>query len=176
MQGTLSLDGADPCQLVVLSENPVAHESAMEICSGVMARFEAELAFTFNYWKLKDLSDPVSAHWAEEAVARADILLFSLQSPELTPETLNWLESCIQLRTKSEGALALMVTKLPGTIPVFESLLYRMQYLANRLRMDFLPLIPLLAGMGIEALTGLSSAARTRAGEEPGGNHWGLNE
>jgi len=176
VQETLPLEGANPCQFAVLAEDPVAHESAMEICGGVLARFDAELAFAFSFWKFKDLSDPASAHWAAEAVARADILLVSMQSAALTPEALNWLESCVQQRTKTEGALALMVAGSPGTNLTLEALLYRMQYVANRLRMDFLPLVPLPAGMNIGTSTDLSAALLNLAREETGSNHWGLNE
>ena len=170
------MEGANPCQFVVLAEDSAAHESAMEVCGGVLANFDAELAFAFSFWNFKDLGDPASAHWAAEAVARADILLFSLQSADLTPETLNWLESCIQQRTRTEGALALMVAGSPGANLALEALLYRMQYMANRLRMDFLPLIPLPMGASIETSTDLSAALLNQGREEPGSNHWGLNE
>jgi hypothetical protein len=170
------LEGANPCQFVVLAENPAAHESAMEICGGVLARFDAELAFAFSFWNFNDLTDPASAHWAAEAVTRADILLFALQGPDLTPETLNWLESCIQPRTKTEGALVLMVTDSPGTNLALEALLYRLQYVANRLRMDFLPLGPLPAGLNIGTARNFSPELLNRAREETSSNHWGLNE
>jgi len=176
VQETLPLEGADPCQFVVLSEDSAAHESAMEVCGGVVARFDSELAFAFSFWRFKDLRDPATAHWAAEAVARADILLFSLQGPELSPETQMWLEACIQPRTKTEGALALMVTKLPGANPSIEALLYRMQYVANRLRMDFLPLVPLPEGASFGTSMNWPAALLNQAREEPGSNHWGLNE
>ena len=40
MQETLPLEGVNPCQFLVLYEDAVAHDLAMEICGGVMARFE----------------------------------------------------------------------------------------------------------------------------------------
>jgi len=176
VQEILPLEGANPCQFVVLAEDPAAHEFAMEVCGGVLANFDAELAFAFSFWNFKDLGDPASAHWAAEAVARADILLFSLQGPDLTPETLNWLETCVQPRTKTEGALALIVAGSPSTNLTLEALLYRMQYVANRLRMDFLPLVPLPAGMTSGTATDFSPELLNQAREETGSNHWGLNE
>ena len=111
VQETLSLEGADPCQILVLYEDAVAHDVAMEVCGRVLARFEAELTFAFSFWKFKDLDNPVLAHWAAEAVARADVVLFSLPGRELSPEIMNWLDMCVQARTKAEGALAVMVTE-----------------------------------------------------------------
>ena len=176
VQETLPLEGADPCQFVVLAEDSVAHESAMEICSGMLARFDAELAFAFSFWKFKDLTEPVSAHWAAEAVARADVILVSLQGHDLTPETMHWLESCAQPRTKAEGAFALVVARTSGVSPALEPLLYRLQFVAHRLRMDFLPLVPLPAGMSLGTSMNASSALLNRSDEATGSNHWGLNE
>ena len=79
----------------------------------MLAHFETELAFAFSFWKFKDLDNPVSAHWAAEAVARADVILFSLPGHDLTPETMNWLDMCAQPRTKAEGAFALIVAERP---------------------------------------------------------------
>jgi hypothetical protein len=146
VQETLSLEGADPCQILVLYEDAVAQDVAMEVCGRLLARFEAELAFAFSFWKFKDLDNPVSARWAAEAVARADIMLFSLPGRDLSPETMNWLDLCVQARTKAEGALAVMVTGPHDMDLVVEGLLSRLQFAAHRLRMDFLPLLPPAAG------------------------------
>jgi len=176
VQETLPLEGANPCHILVMYEDAAAHGLAMEVCGGVMARFEAELAFAFSFWKVKDLNDPASAHWAVEAVARADIILFSLPAHDLTPETSRWLDACVQARTKAEGALAVIVTEAPGAGPAFGALLSRLQFAAHRLRMDFLPLLPPLPATSIEATAAPLPAGRNEFREEPGGNHWGLNE
>jgi hypothetical protein len=176
VQETLSLEGANPCQFLVLYEDAVAHDLAMEVCGGVMARFEAELAFAFSFWKVKDLNDPVSAHWAAEAVARADIILFSLPAHDLTPETSQWLDACVLARTKVEGALAAIITKAPGASLAVRTLLSRLQFLAHRLRMDFLPLLPPLPEASVEAAAAPWPSGLNETREEPGSNHWGLNE
>jgi len=175
IQETLALEGTSPCQFVVLSEDAATHESAMVRCSGVLARFDDELAFSFSFWRFNDLGDPAKAHWAAAAMARADIILFSLQDHDLVPEVLAWLEFCIQLRTKAVGALAMMVNKSAAANNLaFEALLFRMRYVANALRMDFLPLFPFPANSN----TGLpdSSMMLTRSGQELVNGHWGLNE
>ena len=95
LQETLPLEGASPCHFLVMYEDAVADDLAMEVLGGVMARFAAELAFAFSFWKVKDLNDPASAHWAAEAVARADIMLLSLPAHDLTPETSRGPEACV---------------------------------------------------------------------------------
>jgi hypothetical protein len=176
VQETLPLEGANPCQFLVLYEDAVAHDLAMEICGGVMARFEAELAFAFSFWKVKDLNDPVLAHWAMEAVARADIILFSLPAHDLTPETSQWLDACVQARTKAEGALALIVTEPLVAGLAVGALLSRLQFAARRLQMDFLPLLPPLPDTSIEDSRAPWPARLNEFQEEPGSNHRGLNE
>jgi hypothetical protein len=176
VQETLSLEGADPCQILVLYEDAVAQDVAMEVCGRLLARFEAELAFAFSFWKFKDLDNPVSAHWAAEAVARADIMLFSLPGRDLSAETMNWLDLCVQARTKAEGALAVMVTGHHDMDLVVEALLSRLQFAAHRLRMDFLPLLPAVAGARFGISANPSPAWMDEAREEAGSSHWGLNE
>jgi hypothetical protein len=172
-QETLSLESAGECQFLVLYEDDVARDVAMKVCGRVLARFETELAFAFSFWKFKDLDNPVSAHWAAEAVARADVMLFSMPGHDLSPETMNWLEMCVQARTKAEGALAVMITEPHDMDLVVEALLSRLQFAAHRLRMDFLPLLPPDAG----ARFGQPVNPRLdKAREDPGSSHWGLNE
>ena len=176
LQETLPLEGANPCHFLVMYEDAVAHDLAMEVLGGVMARFAAELAFAFSFWKVKDLSDPASAHWAAEAVARADIMLLSLPAHDLTPETSRWLEACVLARTKAEGAFAVIITKAPGASLAVRTLLSRLQFVAHRLRMDFLPLLPPLPEASVEATAAQWPSGLNETREEPGSNHWGLNE
>jgi hypothetical protein len=176
VQETLSLESTDPCQILVLYEDAVAHDVAMEVCARLLAHFESELAFAFSFWKFKDLDDPVSAHWAAKAVARADVMLFSLPGHDLSPDTMNWLELCVQARTKPEGALAVMVTEHHGMDLVIEALLSRLQFAAQRLRMDFLPLLPPDAVARFETPANPPLAWLDENRENAGSSHWGLNE
>jgi hypothetical protein len=167
---TFPLEGANPCHFLVVYEDAAAYDLAMKVCSRLMTRFEAELPFTFSFWKFKDLFDPASAHWAAETVARADIMLFSLPGHDLAPETSHWLDACVQARTKAEGALAVVLTEFPAASLAVEALLSRLEFAAYRLRMDFLPLLP--SGTSADSMPAL--LPETPA--EPGSNHWGLNE
>jgi len=176
LQETLPLEEANPCKFLVVYEDAAAYDLAMEICRGAMARFEPELPFAFSFWKVKDLSDPVSAHWAAEAVARADIILFSLPGRDLAPETSLWLDVCAQARTKSEGALALIVAEPAKSDLAIGGLLSQLQSAALRLRMDFLPLLPPPPKENSEVSATSWPAGLTEFHEDPGGDHWGLNE
>ena len=170
------MEGANPCHFLVVYEDAAAHDLAMEVCGGVMSCFEAELAFAFSFWKVNDLQDPILAHWAAEAVARADIILFSLPGQDLAPVTVSWLDACIPARMKSEGALALMVTGGTNAGPAVKALLSRLQSAAYRLRMDFLPLLSLPSGESMEITANPPLALLDTLREESGSSHWGLNE
>jgi hypothetical protein len=161
---------------MVVFEDAVAHDLAMEVCGEVMNRLETELAFTFSFWKLNDLNDPASAGNAAEAVAAADILLFSLPGHELVSEAMNWLEVCAPARTKREGALALIIAGRPGPALAVEALVFQMHFAAHRLRMDFLPLLSPSPGQGPEFSAELPAVRPDTLREGNGGNHWGLNE
>jgi hypothetical protein len=176
VQETLTLEGANPCQFLVLCEDAVTHDAAMEVCGRLLGRFGAELAFAFSFWSFKDLAAPASAHWAAEAVNRADVILLSLQGRDPAPEAVNWLDACARVRTKAEGALAVIVTGPRNAGLVVEALLSRMRFVAHRLRMDFLPLVPLSPDAGKETSIEPVPVALGQAREESGGSHWGLNE
>jgi len=162
-------EGTNPCHLLVIYEDAATHNAAMEICGGLMNQFQEELAFAFSFWKFADLSDPAAAHWVAEATARADIILFSLQGHDVATETLGWVEPCIRARTKSDGALALIVPEPSGGGPVSDALLFRIHEIAERLRMDFLPL-------SARTPAASSIALFQQIPEELGSSHWGLNE
>ncbi len=170
------MESASSCHLMVVYEDAVAHDLAMEVCGSVVSRLETELAFKFSFWKFKDLTDPASALQAAEAMACADILLFSLPGHDLAPEAMNWLDICAPARTKAEGALALIIAGSPGLILAVEALVFQMHYAAHRLRMDFLPLLTRPPGIsaGVPLDPSLTQVDKLR--EETSGGHWGLNE
>jgi len=176
VQETLSLEGADPCQFLVLYEDAVAHDLALAVCEQLLTRFGSELAFAFSFWKFKDLDAPASAQWAAEAVARADVILFSLQARDPAPAAVNWLDTCARARTKMEGALAVLVTGPRNAGLVIEALLSRMQFIARRLRMDFLPLVPPSPDAATETPPQPFLMVPEQAPERVGLDHWGLNE
>jgi len=175
VQETLPLDEVNPCRFVVLSEDATTRESAMRVYNGLLLKFEVELAFGLNFWKLKDLANPFLAHQAAEALARADVLLLSVRGHNLPLEMVQWLEVSSFLRRKNIGVLALIVAGSPGLdVVVAQALLYQALYLANRLRMDFLPLIPTVVNARTDGAEALAWHEVQR--KESGYDHSGLNE
>jgi len=175
-QETLPLEDPNPCQIVVLSEDSLAHELAMEACGGMLVRFANEMHFSFNFWRFNDLKDLQSAHRAAISVARADIVVLSLHGDGLASETLHWLETEIAPRTKLEGALALMVANPSATGPAFRALLLQLERLAARLGMDFLPLVPMPPDVTAGQSAHLPPELLNQPPANPGYEHWGLNE
>ena len=176
VQETLSLEGANPCQIMVLYEDAVAHDLAMAVCERVLAHFSTELTFAFSFWTFNDLATPASAHWAAEAVNRADIILVALQGRDPAPSAVNWLDACSRARTKMEGAMAVLITGPRNASLVIEALLSRMQFIAQRLRMDFFPLLPASLKQAMETGAGPLPPPPDEPRQKPGLDHWGLNE
>ena len=170
-----SCEGAHPCQFCILFEDQTAYELALETCNAVMGRCGAECTFAFHFWDFNDLNSPASAHSAAEAVADADIILFSMRIHELPPAMMSWLEACFQSRTKAEGALALIVNQSANMNPVLEILEQRMRSVADQLRMDFLPLISFPTAPTAE-VSATPSLALLDGDPQPCRDHWGLNE
>ena len=176
VQETLSLEGANPCQLLVLYEDAVAHDMAMAVCERLLTHFGAELAFAFSFWTFTDLATPASAHWAAEAVNRADVILLALLGRDPAPEAVNWLDACARLRTKSEGALAVLVTGPRNAGPAIDAMLSRTRFIAHRLHMDFFPLVPPGLETRPETAPVPLPVTPDQTREPSGRDHWGLNE
>jgi len=176
VQESLSLEGADPCQFLVLYEDAIAHDLATAVCKRLLAHLGAELAFAFSFWKFQDLDAPASAHWAAAAVARADVILFFLHGRDPAPAAVNWLDACSRTRTKAEGALAVLVTGTGNAGLTVEALLSRVRFIAQRLRMDFVPLVPPSLDAKVEPPPNPLPVALDQTRERSRLNHWGLNE
>ena len=178
VQELLSLEVNAPCEILVLCEDALAEDRAMELCRQLLVRFDSEMAFTLGCWKFKDLENPVPSHWAAEALARADIVLFSIRGTDLPLTAIRWLDSCAGARSKAEGAFALITVEPSGAGMAGEALLYQLQHAASRLRMDFLPRVSRLPDEAVRTPVNLSSLAAfaNMDNDEMETAHWGLNE
>jgi hypothetical protein len=164
------------CHLVVLSEDPLSQESVMAACGRLLALFENEVAFAFSFYGLADLNNRALAPWVAQAVAGADILVFSLRDNVLSPGVMKWLESCVPLRVKAEGALAVTVANPTGSVRAVEALWWQMQRMADRLGMDFLPLLPPQVNNLSELPAQPFPELLAQDEIDVGHDHWGLNE
>jgi hypothetical protein len=166
--------------VAVFFEDSSAHKKAMELAQRLLARFDEEINFAFNCWRLQELTDPARAFRACEAVSRADIILVSVDQCALTGGVADFLWSCAGLRRREEGAVALLaVETLKPSAPTM-ALGSQLRHAAQRLRMDYLPLLPAEAGEKInESNEGFKTAVVARPGqfsERLNHDHWGLNE
>src|SRR4051812_36076353 len=157
-----SFEVNDPCQIVILSEDGSTQRTAMELCSRLRSRFENDLSFDVHSWSLNELDNPNSTRSATHAAARADVLLIAMQQAGLSPAVQKWLDGISEARSKSEGALAIMVPDLKDSGMSIDTLLVRFKNTATRLRMDFLGVVPLVP--------------EGSPPSETGNSHWGLNE
>ena len=172
-------ESAGACQAVVLYENAAAQGNATDLCHRLVTQLGSELDFAFQSCEFRHLADPVIAHRTAEAAAVADILLVATHGNDLPPTVCSWLQTCGTLRTTTEGALVLLFVEPISPSAMIGELLARMEAAARRLRMDFLPLVPLPARPLVQVLAErarpLSPLLREMFNRPPS-DHWGLNE
>ncbi len=164
------------CKVVLLYEDSLAHEHALEIGHQLAARIGNEPASGFDAWNLHALAEPEFAFEAAQAAAQADIVLFSTHGDDLTLSVRVWLESWARFRAKAEGILALVVTEPVSATASMPALVPRLHQFALRLQMRFLSYLPgQTAG---EADSRIHEAAQVpgETFEQPHWVHWGLNE
>jgi hypothetical protein len=167
------------CQILILHEDFPAYTRAVEVCRRIMEQFASELDFDVKCWNFIELADPNCARHAAKTAGVADIILLSMQTPGLPPAFDRWLEDFFAARSRADGALALVLNQPDSSLAALEKLLGRLQQLAGRLGMDF---VPLLSG-GDAAVMGLlptedwsATTVSLEISDRPQFDHWGLNE
>jgi len=63
------------CQVVILYDGLEARNQALRICNHLVLRFEDDLAFDFNWWRMDFLKDPGPAGLCSAQSRLADILI-----------------------------------------------------------------------------------------------------
>ena len=177
--GSSSVKPAEVCRMVVVYEDGMAHDRAMELAGRLASQFGGEPAFAFDSWNFKDLAQPKLTLAAVEAAARADIILFTTHGNDLPSAVVAWLEYCAGARTRADGALALLLTEPFMLSASTGAVISRLQSAARLLRMDFLSLMPAPAAKIIKSLQkrpSLPPSAFLDKFDRPNCDHWGLNE
>jgi hypothetical protein len=98
----------------------------------------------------------------------------SLHNPDLPTQAEAWLDALAGHRVHGEGVLALVLNEPAGYPFAVQALSARIDGLAKKLGMDFLPLNPALAPAHLDHLP--SSLATHGSIGEQNYDHWGLNE
>lgn len=166
------------CQILILHEDFPGYSLAVEVCRRIMDQFASELDFDIKCWNLIELGEADCARHAAKTAGLADIILLSIQTPVLPPVFNRWLEDFFADRSKPDGMLALVLAEPDSSRAGRESLLARLEQVAARLGMDFMPLVGGDAAAGMEILPTEdwpASAAPLEISDHPH-VRWGLNE
>ncbi len=172
-QETARPEASNTCNIVVLGENALTRERALELCDRLVTRFDQELAFTLTRWNFTELEYLPSAQSALNALTHADIVVIATHGWDLPPAAVRWLESGVEIRTKLEGVLACVIVEPVNAPDAGEMLLCRLRQIAFGLKMDFLPVVPPPAESK-DALNWPVPLIECR--DQRGYSHWGLNE
>src|SRR5882724_9143892 len=166
------------CQVLILSEDFPAYTRAVQVCRRIMDQMGKNQDFDFRCWNFIELADPSCLHTASKYAAIADMILISTQNTNL-PMVLNeWLDALHMSRFRTDGALVLVLNK-PALQPETDKLLLRMENLAMRLVMDFMPLLPATEETAWQPQSPENwdmLLGRPDTDESRNIDHWGLNE
>ena len=170
---------AEACKIVVLCEDAAARDRAVEVFDRISTSLADGLTFAINCWHFADLAEQESAQCASQAAAGADIIMFSTRGTGLPVAVNEWLDAFSQPKGKSEGALAFLMVDPCNPSAAIGNMISRLAEAAQRLGMDFIPLVPLAAEEKIQEVKAAEwtmTAARKQNVDRPSYSHWGLNE
>jgi hypothetical protein len=169
----------EKCAVVVLYEGTIAHDKAMEVCERLSQEVGGDVVFEFTCWRFARLADPLFAGQAHEAAARADVILFATHGGDLPEELSEWLTRCAIRIHRSEAAISVLFVEPISPSSSIGPVLSQLEGTAQRLRMDFLPLIPLQTRQAIETVERRErTVASLLSGARPQqhSSHYGLND
>jgi hypothetical protein len=129
------------CQVLILSEDFAAYDRAVLVSRRIMDQMGEHKNFDFRCWIFSELADPDNAHTATKYGGIADMILISTQHASLPAVVNEWLDALHLSRFCPDGVLVLVLNR-PASRPEIDRLLQRMENLAVRLVMDFMPLLP----------------------------------
>ena len=166
------------CQVLILSEDFGAYSRAVQVCRRILDQSEVDRDFDFRCWNFVELASPECFHAASKYAGMADIIMISTHVTILPIFVNEWLDSLHTVRFRTDGAMVLILNK-PGRQPHIDALKARLEGLATRLVMDFIPLLPASSesawrSQPSENWAILPGQVDLTEPENPG--HWGLNE
>jgi hypothetical protein len=175
---TLLAEIPQGCQVLLLSENFAAYSRAVEVCRRIMDQLGKDLDFDFRCWNFVELADPACAHSAAKYAGVAEIIMLSAQGTVLPRVLDDWLNALHTSRFRADGALVLVLNR-PASQLETDRLTFRLEKLASRLAMDFVPLLPTTdektwqsgPSENWQMLQGRPEDLDSQQGE-----HWGLND
>lgn len=167
------------CQILILCEDFAAYARAAEVCRRLMDQFGGELDFAIKCWNFLELADAHCRRSALKIAGAADLILLAMHGIKLPPVLDDWLAAIPETRFRADGALVLVWDGLGSSAAAIEKIFSRLEQLAGRIGMDF---VPLTSGpvdsinqvfhdeQWLVAATQAENLQRTPC------DHWGLNE
>jgi hypothetical protein len=166
------------CQVLILSEDFAAYSRAVQVCRRILDQSDVDRDFDFRCWNFVELASPECFHAASKYAGMADIVMLSTHTTILPIFVNEWLDTLHTVRFRTDGALVLILNK-PASQPHVDALSARLENLALRLVMDFVPLLPASSDSAwrsqpSENWAMISGQVDLADSENP--EHWGLNE
>jgi hypothetical protein len=165
------------CQVLILNEDFAAYGRAIQVCRRILDQFGMDMDFDFRCWNFVELVDPGCAHSAAKYAGIADIILLSANQTRLTPVVSEWLDTLHAGRFRTDGVLVLVLNR-PAPHPEMDHLMTRLEKLAARLVMDFIPLLPASSESAWQSQSSenwATLAARPETPTDPPPEQWGVN-
>jgi hypothetical protein len=101
-----------PCRVAVFYGDTESRERALKLSSRLAVKFMADVDLDFSWWKFQFLRDGVIAGLAAQSAARADMIIYSLDSTsELPDEARACNELWLDQRQGKSGLLAALIGK-----------------------------------------------------------------
>jgi hypothetical protein len=166
------------CQVLILCEDFSAYSRAIQVCRRILDQCGMDMDFDFRCWNFVELVDPGCAHTAAKYAGIADIILLSTNRTSLPPVLSEWLDALHSMRFRADGALLLVLNQIASPLEM-EKLVVRMEKVAARLVMDFIPLLPATNESAWRSQPSENWAiltAQPEPADMPNPEHWGLNE
>ena len=166
------------CQVLILSEDFAAYSRAVQVCRRILDQSGVDRDFDFRCWNFGELASPECFHAACKYAGLADIIMVSAHTTILPIFVNEWLDTLHTVRFRTDGAMVLILNKPAGQAQI-DALNARLENLAMRLVMDFIPLLPHTSesawrSQPSENWAIISGPANSADSENP--EHWGLNE
>jgi hypothetical protein len=129
--------------VVVLYDDTVTRQRAMEVCDLLARRFWSEVELKFHWWRTDFLEDPGMAATAADNSCNADfVVVCVVPDGDLPPVVTRWFEAWTPRREGREGALIDLITA-SGTsgLAAHRKKLF-LREAAHRAGMDYLTSFP----------------------------------
>jgi hypothetical protein len=163
-----TLPRPDSCSVVVIYDDRLTRARALRACDFLVSQIWDRVELDFHWWRSDFLKDPQLAEAAAQDARTADFLIVCSRDPEeLSPTLESWIETWIDKRAGSRGALIDLTNlrAMGSELLPRESLL---RQVAQRGKFDYLTTAP----EGNEP----SRAAYSTAGGTRPPDRFGLNE